>query len=118
MKRLWGRRLKKQENVLLDLTRAIRRRNRMTVAARITEKLTEAFAPSQLLVEDESARHAGHAGARPQGETHFRVRIVADVFASMNRVERPRRVYAVLADELRGPVHALALSAEAPGERS
>lgn len=89
----------------------------MSIADRIRDKLTEAFAPMELSVEDESAKHAGHSGARPGGETHFRVRIVADVFASMNRVERQRRVYAVLADEMNDRVHALALTVVAPNER-
>lgn len=86
------------------------------ISERIRDKLTEAFAPVELVVEDESARHAGHSGARPEGETHFRVRIVADAFKSMNRVERQRRVYAVLADEMKDRVHALALTVSAPGE--
>jgi len=86
------------------------------IAERIRDKLTEAFAPVELSVEDESARHAGHSGARPEGETHFRVRIVADAFQSMNRVERQRRVYAVLAEEMKDRVHALALTVMAPGE--
>ncbi|MGZ6009339.1 MAG: BolA family protein, partial [Rhizomicrobium sp.] len=72
----------------------------MTVAETIREKLTAAFAPAELLVEDESAKHAGHAGARPGGQTHFSVRIVADTFAGVSRVERQRRVYAVLAQEM------------------
>ncbi|MGH6871845.1 MAG: BolA family protein [Rhizomicrobium sp.] len=88
----------------------------MSVADRIRDKLTEAFAPSELVIEDESARHAGHAGARPGGETHFRVRIVSADFASMNRVERQRRVYAVVADEMKDRVHALALTTLAPDE--
>ncbi len=86
------------------------------ITERIRDKLTEAFAPVELSVEDESARHAGHSGARPEGETHFRVRIVADAFKSMNRVERQRRVYAVLAEEMKDRVHALALTVLAPGE--
>jgi len=49
----------------------------MTVAATIREKLTSAFAPKELVVEDDSARHAGHSGARPGGQTHFNVRIVS-----------------------------------------
>ncbi|HTQ13927.1 MAG TPA: BolA family protein [Rhizomicrobium sp.] len=88
----------------------------MSVAERIRDKLTAAFAPVELSIEDESARHAGHAGARPGGETHFRVRIVSEEFRHMNRVERQRRVHAVLADEMKDRVHALALTAKAPGE--
>jgi BolA protein len=88
----------------------------MTVADTIREKLIAAFAPDDLVVDDESARHAGHSGARPGGETHFQVRIVSAAFEGLSRVERQRRVYAVLADEMRGPVHALALTTLTPGE--
>ena len=90
----------------------------MSVADAIREKLTKAFAPSELLVQDESASHAGHAGATPGGETHFHVRIVAPGFAGLSRVERQRRIYAVLEAEMRGPIHALSLSALTPGEAS
>ena len=86
----------------------------MTVAETIRAKLTEAFAPTLLSVEDESALHQGHSGARPEGETHFRVRIVSAEFQGQSRVERQRRVYAVLADELNDRVHALALTALGP----
>lgn len=86
----------------------------MTYCERITAKLTEAFQPSRLEVIDESARHAGHnAQAATLGETHFRVRIAAPVFTALSRVERHRRINAVLADELRERVHALAIEAEA-----
>jgi BolA protein len=92
----------------------------MTVAADIRQKLTSAFAPMALEVQDESARHAGHAGATRtdgnQGETHFHVRLVSASFEGLSRVERQRRVYAALKDELAGPVHALSLSALAPSE--
>lgn len=88
----------------------------MTVADTIRAKLTTALAPDALVIEDESSRHAGHAGARPEGETHFRVRIVSPEFEGVSRVERQRRVYAVLADELRDRVHALALTALTPKE--
>ncbi len=86
------------------------------VAARIHEKLTAAFAPSHLAVIDDSSKHAGHVGARPEGETHFTVEVVATAFEGMNRVARQRKVYAILADELAGPVHALAMSAKTPSE--
>ena len=92
----------------------------MTVAAAIREKLTAAFAPSALEVMDESARHAGHAGATrgdgSHGETHFQVRIVAAAFEGLPRVERQRRIHAALQEELAGPVHALSLSALTPAE--
>jgi BolA protein len=89
----------------------------MTVAETIREKLTAAFAPAELLVEDESAKHAGHAGARPGGQTHFSVRIVAETFAGVSRVERQRRVYAVLAHEMKPDgIHALSLTTLTPAE--
>ncbi|HUA54505.1 MAG TPA: BolA family protein [Candidatus Sulfotelmatobacter sp.] len=83
----------------------------MSVADSITTKLTAAFRPQRLQVIDESRHHAGHAGARPGGETHFAVVIVADAFAGKSRVERQRLIYAALAEELAGPVHALSLKA-------
>lgn len=79
-------------------------------------KLTDALAPAALEIVNDSARHAGHAGHRPGGESHFSVRIVAESFAGMSRVERQRLVYRILSEELAGPVHALALSVAAPGE--
>ena len=83
----------------------------------ITDKLTKAFAPQSLDVEDESHRHAGHAGHRPGGETHFRIHIVAEAFRGKSRIERHRMVNDALATELAGGVHALAIHASAPGER-
>jgi BolA protein len=88
----------------------------MTVAQTITQKLTAAFQPARLEVVDDSHHHAGHAGARPGGETHFTVRIVADAFAGRSRVERQRLVYKALADELAGPIHALSLVTQTPAE--
>jgi BolA protein len=82
----------------------------------ITERLTAAFAPARLDVIDESHRHAGHAGSRPGGETHYRVHIVSDAFRGKSRIERHRMVNAVLSAELAGGVHALAIHASAPGE--
>ncbi len=81
----------------------------------ITEKLRQAFTSSEIEVVDESHKHKGHAGARPEGESHFRVRIVSPAFAGLTRIERHRRINAVLAEELAGRVHALAITAEAPG---
>lgn len=88
----------------------------MHVTDQIRRKLYEALAPVELDVIDDSARHAGHAGARPEGETHFTVRIVSQTFAGMNRVARQRRVHEILADELRTRVHALSIDAKAPEE--
>ena len=84
----------------------------------IATKLTAAFAPEILEVEDESSKHAGHAGARPGGETHFRVYIVSAAFVGKTRLDRHRLVNGILADELAGGVHALAIHAGAPGEES
>jgi len=86
------------------------------VAVRIHAKLTQALAPSRLAVRDESHRHAGHAGARPEGETHFHVEIAAAAFAGKSRIARQRLVYQLLAEELAGPVHALALTTLTPEE--
>jgi BolA protein len=89
----------------------------MSARDRIADKLTEAFAPARLEVVDESHLHAGHAGHRPSGETHFRVTIVAEAFRGKSRIARHRMVNATLADELKpGGVHALAIHAAAPGE--
>jgi len=86
------------------------------VADRLAQKLTQTFAPSRLEVIDDSQRHAGHAGARPGGESHFHVVIEAAAFEGLGRIERQRRIYAALADELSGAVHALSVKALAPGE--
>lgn len=82
----------------------------------IHHKLTAAFAPVRLEIEDDSARHAGHAGARDSGESHFNVTIEAEAFAGAPKVARQRMVYRALAEELAGPVHALSVKALAPGE--
>jgi BolA protein len=82
----------------------------------ITEKLTEAFTPESLRVEDESHKHEGHSGHRPGGQTHFRVYIVSQAFEGKSRIDRHRLVNATLARELEGGVHALAIHAHAPGE--
>ncbi|MBL8834147.1 MAG: BolA family transcriptional regulator [Rhodospirillales bacterium] len=87
-----------------------------SVAERMRAKIEAAFAPVELKIVDDSARHAGHAGARPGGESHFTVTIVSASFAGKGRVDRQRLVHAALAEELAGPVHALALVLRAPGE--
>ena len=88
----------------------------MSVAETIRRKLTERLAPLRLDILDEFHRHAGHAGARPEGETHFAVTIVSAAFVGLGRVARQRLVYQILADELATRVHALALTTLAPGE--
>tara|TARA_Y100000588_G_scaffold138430_1_gene152204 strand:+ start:659 stop:958 length:300 start_codon:yes stop_codon:yes gene_type:complete len=88
----------------------------MSTADQIEEKLMAALAPGKLDIVDESLQHAGHVGARAEGETHFRLTIVSDAFANKTRVERQRLVYQILAEELAGGVHALALKTLAPDE--
>jgi len=82
----------------------------------IAEKLTKAYAPERLEVVDDSHRHAGHAGARSGGETHYSVYIVSQAFRGKSRVDRHRMVDATIAGELAGGAHALAIRAAAPGE--
>ena len=86
------------------------------VANRLRDALQQRFLPERLEITDDSARHAGHAGAHPGGESHFTVTIVSSAFAGLSRVERQRQVHAALAQELAGPVHALSVKASAPGE--
>ena len=81
----------------------------MTVADRIRRKLTEAFRPDVLEVVDESHLHKGHAGHRPEGESHFRVKITADAFKGKGRVAAHRMIYAALAGEISRGLHALAI---------
>lgn len=98
----------------------------MSIQSTIETKLTAAFAPERLSVINESHLHAGHHHAESghhatfdgEGETHFRVRIVADAFSGMNRIDRHRAVNALLADELAAGVHALAIEPAAPGEKT
>ena len=82
--------------------------------SRIHELLTEAFAPVELEVTDDSARHAGHAGAAPGGETHYSVRITSEAFRGLSRVQVQRTVMMVLQQEFDTGLHALALKAGAP----
>jgi BolA protein len=88
----------------------------MSVADTIRAKLIERFTPVRLEVSDESHRHAGHPGARPEGETHFSVTIVSTTFFGQSRVARQRLVYQTLAAELVTRVHALSLTTLAPDE--
>ena len=88
----------------------------MSIKDTITLKLTQAFAPAEIEVVDDSERHRGHSGYRDGGETHFNVRIVAEAFAGKRRIERHRMVHERLADELAGGVHALALKIATPEE--
>jgi BolA family transcriptional regulator, general stress-responsive regulator len=82
---------------------------------RIRAYLVEALAPSELVIEDESHKHAGHAGAR-DGRGHFRVRIVAAAFSGQPLIARHRRVYAALGQMMQTDIHALAVDARTPEE--
>ena len=90
----------------------------MSVEDRIREKLTKAFAPQALEVVNDSHRHAGHARSPGTGESHFSIKVVSAAFAGKSRLERHRMVNRALAAELAGKIHALAVTALAPEERS
>ena len=87
----------------------------MSVAARIRERLA-ALEPLELELADESAQHAGHAGAQPGGNTHWRLRIVSPRFSGQPTVARHRMVYQALGELMQNPIHALAITARAPEE--
>lgn len=88
----------------------------MTVAAQLRASLEEALSPARLEIVDESGRHRGHAGWRPEGETHFRVLVVSAAFAGRSRVERQRLVHAAAGGLLRERIHALSIRALTPEE--
>lgn len=88
----------------------------MSVTATMERKLREAFSPHAMELVDESEQHRGHGGWREGGETHFRLRMTAEAFEGAGRIARQRAVNRVLAEELSGPVHALAMELKAPGE--
>ena len=86
------------------------------IADRIRSKLEAALSPMRLDIQDDSAKHSGHSGAREGGESHFSVLIVSDAFEGLNRVARQRQINTILAEELAGPVHALSIQAKTPAE--
>lgn len=88
----------------------------MSLGNIISQKLTDAFKPLELFVENESHRHEGHAGHSGSGDSHWRVKITAEAFAGKSRIERQRMINAVLAEELASSIHALAMTVKAPGE--
>ena len=88
----------------------------MTITDTIHNRLNAALSPVHLEVIDESHLHAGHAGAKPEGETHFRVIAISRSFQDQTRVTRQRLVYELLTDLLEGPVHALSLTLSSPSE--
>jgi BolA protein len=91
-------------------------------AERIGAALTQAFAPTVIDIQDDSGRHAGHAGARAEGETHYSVLLVSRAFQGVNRVARSRAVHSALATEFgpaeEGGLHALALTLRTPEEHA
>ncbi len=80
-------------------------------APRIRQKIADRLTPVHMEVIDDSARHKGHAGHDPRGETHFILTVVSAAFAGLARVERHRLIYACLAEELQERVHALSIAA-------
>lgn len=78
-------------------------------AERMREKLSIALQATRLEIIDESAAHAGHAGAAPGGETHYRVRIASPLFEGRSRIEKHRLVYDALQEDIAQGVHALAI---------
>ncbi|PCJ41972.1 MAG: BolA family transcriptional regulator [Alphaproteobacteria bacterium] len=88
----------------------------MSVAETIETKLRSVLNISHLELIDESQKHAGHAGARPGGESHFRLLLVSSDFTGKNRVARQREIYRILKDEMAGPIHALSLDIRSPEE--
>ena len=90
--------------------------NLLTYQQRIRQKLEAAFQPILLEILDDSARHKGHAGHDPRGETHFKIRIVSAAFNGLTPVARHRLVYDALAAELKERVHAVNIEAKTPEE--
>lgn len=88
----------------------------MRVAGLIRSRLEAALSPVEIELVDESHLHAGHAGARPEGESHFRVRVVSAAFARESRIARQRRVFAALGDLMQTDIHALSITALTPEE--
>ena len=88
----------------------------MRIARAIRQRLTAALAPSHIALVDQSAQHAGHAGARPEGESHFQLTILAEAFEGRSRIERQRMVFAALGDLMQTDIHALSITALTPAE--
>ena len=90
-------------------------------AERLQAALTQAFAPTVLQVQDDSAQHAGHSGAPEGGQSHYSVLVVSPAFQGLSRVARSRAVHAALASEFgpaeQGGMHALALTLRTPEEQ-
>lgn len=80
----------------------------------VKSRLQESLSPTHLEVKDVSSRHAGHSGARPEGQTHFEVTVISEKFEGLSRVQRHQLVYKLLEDYIGNPIHALAIQAECP----
>ncbi|HYD71986.1 MAG TPA: BolA family protein [Candidatus Binatia bacterium] len=83
---------------------------------RMHELLTAQFAPQKIVIEDHSELHAGHAGARPGGQTHYRLTLVSQTFEGLTRVARQRLIYHALREEFETGLHALSLDLKTPSE--
>jgi BolA protein len=88
----------------------------VSVADEMRRRIEQALAPERLELVDDSAAHAGHAGAAPGGNSHWRVTVVSAAFAGKPMLARHRLVYRALGDLMQHPIHALQISARAPGE--
>lgn len=84
------------------------------VGQEMTKRLGTQLAPVELAIEDQSASHAGHSGARPEGETHFLVDIVSAAFVGKSRLERQRLVYRAIGDLMPSRIHALSIKTRLP----
>ena len=81
----------------------------MQVKLAIVKKLSKAFNPYELNVIDESHKHIGHAGYKPEGETHFKIKMKATVFGGLTRIDMQRQVFKALSEEMESRIHALSL---------
>lgn len=88
----------------------------MKRAEKIETLLKTKLQAERVIVEDQSALHQGHAGARPEGQTHYHVTVIAEAFAGMPRVKRHQKVYQLLEQEFDTGLHALAMTTKTPGE--
>ena len=88
----------------------------MTRHERMRTLLQQELSPNHLEILDDSEKHHGHAGARPGGQTHYSVVVESERFRGMGKVQRHQMIYGLLADEFKDGLHALAITARAPGE--